>query len=97
MSKSRRKAPANVCKTSFLNRGAKTINLPQICHDPWLPIYIRFDYPTVACSLNSPRRSEIFSFNKYIQNLNAKAFPKDSSILPRICKALILQTKIVNR
>ena len=61
----------------------------------WLPVYIKFHGLTVACSLDSPRRFEMFSFNKFTQNLNVKAFLKDSSILPCICKALILQTKII--
>ena len=93
MPKARRKGRTNVCKTSFLNKGVKLINVSRFFRSivkTRLPIHIKFDDPTVAYSLNSPRRSEIFSFNKFIQNLNIKAFLQDSSILPCICKDLIL-------
>ena len=49
-----------------------------------LPTDIMFDDPTVVYSLTNLIRSKIFNFNKFVFNLDVKAFLQDNIIL--LCK-----------
>ena len=83
ISKAKRKAPKNIYKNSFLNKGVEFINVPYVFHDPsvrsvkaCLPTDIKFDYPTADFSLTNP----IFNFHKFFHNLDVKAFLQDNSV-----------------
>ena len=88
--KAKRKSPTNNFKFPFLNKGVKLINVPGIFHDPsvkaYLPVNIKFDDPTIFYLLNNPIRSKIFNFDRFIHNLDVKAFLLDDSILSCNCK-----------
>ena len=53
ISKAKRKAPNNICKVSFLNKGMELINVLHLFHDlsvkVCLPAHIKLDDPTVLC------------------------------------------------
>ena len=57
ISKAKIKAPTNICKTSFLNKKEKLINVFDIFHDPSLKACllndINFDDPTGLCLLTN--------------------------------------------
>ena len=89
-SKAKRKAPTNVCKITFLNKGAELINMPRVFHNPSVKVClhfdIKFDEPTVVYSFNNPIRSKIFNFNKFVYNLDVKVFLQDNSLLTCNCE-----------
>lgn len=59
-----KKAPTNICKLSFVNKGVKPINVPHTFHNSsvktCLPADIKFYDPSVVDSLTNPR---YFSFS----------------------------------
>ena len=72
-----------------MNKGVELINVPRIFYDPsvktCLLTDVKFDDPTVAYLLANPIRSKIFNFDKFVPNLDVKAFFQDN------VQALILQ------
>ena len=77
-------------KISFLNKVVELIIAFRIFHDlsvnASLHTDIKSDDPTFVYSLTNPRRSKTFNFNKFIRNLDVKAFLQDSSIFLCHCK-----------
>ena len=65
------------------------INVPHIFHDPslktCLPTNIKLDDATVVYSLTSLIRSKISNFDKFVSDLDVKAFLRDNTILPCNC------------
>lgn len=59
-----KKAPTNICKLSFLNKGVKPINVSHTFHNSsvkaCLPADIKFYDPSVVDSLTNPRYFVIF-------------------------------------
>ena len=49
------------------------------------PTDIKFDDPTVVYSLTNSVKSKIFNFNKFVSNLDGKAFLQDNTILACNC------------
>ena len=43
---------------------------------------VKFDDPFVVYLLSKPIRSKIFNFNKFVSNLDVKAFIQDNTIFP---------------
>ena len=64
--------------------------MPHIFHDlsvkACLLIDIKFDDPIVIYSLINLRRSKICNFDKFIHNLDVKAFLQDNYISPSDCE-----------
>ena len=85
----KRRTPTNICKISILNEDAKLNNVPRIFQDTsgkaCLPTDIKCNDPTVVYSLTNTVRSKIFNFNKFVSNLDVKAFIQDNTILRCNC------------
>ena len=68
---------------TFLNKNVKFISVRHIFHDPsvtaCLPTDIKFDDPTLVYLSTNPVRSKIFNFDKFIVNLDVKAFLQDNT------------------
>ena len=77
--KFKRKAPSNICKIVFENKGIEMINLSRIFHDKVvinaMPSFIKdLEQPTVVYELSELIRSKIFNFNSFVSNLDIDAF-----------------------
>ena len=85
----KRRTPTNICKISILNEDAKLNNVPHIFQDTsgkaCLPTDIKCNDPTVVYFLMNTVRSKIFNFNKFVSNLDVKAFIQDNTILRCNC------------
>ena len=80
----------NIWKISFDNKIINKSNLYRIFHDPLVKVAlpntsIYFEAPTVVYTLMNLIGSKNFNFNKFINNLNLKAFLDDNHILPCDC------------
>ena len=64
--------------------------MPCIFHDPLgkacIPVDIIFNYATVSYSFINTIRTKIFISDKFIRNLDVKAYLWNIFILPRICR-----------
>lgn len=68
--KAKRKAPTNICKIFFLNKGVEFTNVPSTFHEPLVKVcllnYIKFDYSFVYLDIIYAIRSKRFNFNKIL-------------------------------
>ena len=94
--KHKKKAPTNICKISFLNKGVELINVPWIFYDTsvkaCLSIDINFHDATVANSLVNSIKTKIFNFIKFwlkstISHTNFETNPRPT-IINVVCKSL---------
>ena len=87
----RKKTPhKNIWKISFDNKIINKINFSRIFRDPLVKVplpntSIYFEAPTIIHTLMNLIGSKNFNFNKFINNLNIKAFLDDNHILPSDC------------
>ena len=85
------KKPENVCKRYFHNRALDFINLPHILNDSELEGFTPTDgrdflIPTVVYNLSPPIRSNIFNFNKFIEDLDFNQFLMDNDTVSCVCE-----------
>ena len=85
--------PSTTIKINFVNKGIEMINLPNILHNDTLfsafPNHLagKYEPPTIIYTLSNTIHSTLFNFNKFVKDLNLKAFNDDNSILPFECES----------
>ena len=73
----------NTCKISFGNKTIKKINLTHLIYDPLVKTlcpnsYVHFGTPSLVYTFMNPIGSKLFNFNKFVNNLETKAFLDDN-------------------
>ena len=86
-----KKAPANMCKIFFCNKGVELVNLPRILHDsslsdhlPSLPL--KFETPTITYKLTETLGKKIFNFNNFVKGLDVQECLDNEEYLPCNCQ-----------
>ena len=82
--------PKNICKIKYVNKGIEFINLPRILNDSKLQNYlpstpVKFEAPMITYKLEPSIACKIFNFNKFVAELDLKAFIENPEILPCDC------------
>ena len=86
-----KKAPANMCKIFFCNKGVELVNLPRILHDsslsdclPCLPL--KFETPTITYKLTETLGKKMFNFNNFVKGLDVQECLDNEEYLPCNCE-----------
>ena len=82
--------PKNICKIKYVNKGVEFINLPRMLNDSKLQNYLpsiplKFETPMITYKLEPSIACKIFNFNKFVAELDLKAFIENPEILPCEC------------
>ena len=86
-----KKAPTNMCKIFFCNKGVELVNLPRILHDSSLSDYLpsiplKFEIPTITYKLQETLGKKFFNFNNFVKCLDVQECLDNEEYLPCNCQ-----------
>ena len=88
--KQKKKAPENVCKIFFINKGVELINIARILHDKslnkFLPSANCFPTPLITYKLSNSVSSKIFNYNDFVSSLDVDSFLNNPNSIPCECE-----------